>query len=185
MTNDLAIGLRVGLDDAEKIKVFVSDYNPPAVAGQKKSEEDEIDISELNVEGMQKVDKKFIRDGILRPRLEEIFEQVDNEIQKSGYADSMPAGIVVTGGSASTIGLTEVARRTLRGIDVRVGQPRGVSGLIDEVSTPAYAATIGNIIYGSKTTQMKGVRSASMFNKLGGAKSLIDRVVSIGKSFLP
>ncbi|MCA9390028.1 cell division protein FtsA, partial [candidate division WWE3 bacterium] len=185
MTNDLAIGLRVGLEDAEKIKVFVSDYNPPAVAGQKKSDEDEIDVSELNIEGMQKIDKKFVRDGILRPRLEEIFEQVDNEIQKSGYADAMPAGVVVTGGSASTIGLTEVARRTMRGIDVRVGQPKGVSGLIDEVSTPAYAATIGNIIYGSRTTQVRNTRSSSMLNKFGGAKSLVDKVVSLGKSFLP
>ncbi|MCA9397789.1 cell division protein FtsA, partial [candidate division WWE3 bacterium] len=185
MTNDLAIGLRVGLDDAERIKVFVSNYNPPAVAGQKKQDNDEIDISELGIENLQKVDKRFIRDGILRPRLEEIFEQVDHEIQKSGYANVMPAGSVITGGAASTIGLAEVARRTMRGSDVRVGDPIGVSGLIDEVSTPAYAATIGNIVYGSKTLSTKAGKSMSLGNKLGGAKDIMNKIISLGKSFLP
>lgn len=185
MTNDLAIGLRIGLDEAEKVKIHISNYNPPAVAGQKKSEEDEVDVSGLGIEGLQKVDKRFVRDGILRPRLEEIFEQVDSEIQKSGYADAMPAGVVVTGGSASTIGLVDVARRTLRGADVRVGQPRGVSGLIDEVSSPAYAATIGNIIYASKTSQRKQARSGAFLGKINNAKSVVNKVVSLGRSFLP
>jgi cell division protein FtsA len=186
MTSDLAIGLRVGLDEAEKIKKFISDHRAPAIAGKKTSDDDgEVDISELGVEDLRKVDKKFVRDGILRPRLEEIFEQIDQEIQKSGYAAAMPAGIVVTGGSASTIGLVEVARRTMRGIDVRVGEPKGVSGLIDEVSGPAYAATIGNIIYGSRTFKTRGSRPAPLIGKLGGAKDLVHKVVSWGKSFLP
>ncbi len=186
MTSDLAIGLRIGLDEAEKVKKFVSDYRAPAIAGKKVSDDDgEIDISELGIEDLRKVEKKFIRDGILRPRLEEVFEQIDQEIQKSGYAAAMPAGMVVTGGAASTVGLVDVARRTLRGIDVRIGEPRGVSGLIDEVSGPAYAATIGNIIYGARTSKSRSTRPAPLIGKLGIAKDLGDKIVGWVKSFLP
>lgn len=188
MTNDLAIGLRIGLEDAEKVKLFVSEYRAPAVATTGKgraSDENELDISELGIEDLIKVDKRFVRDGVLRPRIEEIFEQVHEEIQKSGYANSMPAGIVVTGGSAQTIGLVDVARRVTGANQVRIGMPVGVSGLIDEVTGAAYAATIGCIIYGSRMTQIRPARQIPGIGAVGQVKETFNKVINWGKSFLP
>lgn len=187
MTNDLAIGLRIGLEDAEKVKLFVSEYRAPAVAvaGKGRTDENELDISELGIEDLRKVDKRFVRDGVLRPRIEEIFEQVNEEIQKSGYANSMPAGIVVTGGSAQTIGLVDVARRITGANQVRIGVPVGVSGLIDEVSGSAYAATIGCIIYGSRMTQIRPTRQIPGIGAAGQVKETFNKVINWGKSFLP
>lgn len=187
MTNDLAIGLRVGLDEAEKIKVFISNYTAPSLASTSKnrSEEDEIDISDLGIENLRKVDKRFVRDGILRPRVEEIFEQIADEIRKSGYEHAMPAGVVVTGGSASTIGLVDIARRVIGGGQVRIGVPQGVSGLIDEVSSPAYAATIGNIVYGAKLVREKSSGGMKVGKSVSGVGEMFGKVVDWGKSLLP
>lgn len=188
MTNDLAIGLRIGLDDAEKVKLYVSNFKAPVVAaaGKSRSDENELDISELGIEELRKVDKRFVRDGVLRPRIEEIFEQVNEEIQKSGYSNAMPAGIVVTGGAAQTIGLVDIARRTTGANQVRIGEPIGISGLIDEVSGPSYAATLGCIVYGSRMVQVKPARQMpGLGSSVDQVKGAIGKVVSWGKSFLP
>lgn len=150
ITNDIAIGLRISLEDAEKIKLFLSgEKRPTFPEGKEPVPEEELDISELEIEGLNRVERKFLKDGIIKPRLEEIFLLVSGEIKKSGLEGLLPAGFVICGGAASTIGLTSVGKRILR-VPIRIGTPTGVSGLIDEVSSTAYAASIGTIIYGAK-----------------------------------
>ena len=114
ITNDLAIGLRISLESAEKIKLFLS--NPPkkqtriSEEGEERTEEksgDEIDLSSLSLsEELTKVSKKTLIDGIIRPRLNELFTMIGIEIKKSGFAGQTPSGLVITGGGAKTIGIT-------------------------------------------------------------------------------
>src|SRR3989344_5713182 len=159
VTNDLAIGLRISLDSAEKIKLALS--RPPKIAvepdengkSKDKKEADTLNISGLGIEeDLRQVAKRTLVDGIMKPRIREILNMVKIEIQKSSAAGLTPSGVVLTGGGAATVGMVEIAKQEL-GMPVRIGMPQGASGLIEEISSPAYAASLGLIIYGSQFQQ--------------------------------
>ena len=150
ITNDLAIGLRISLESAEKIKLFLSRPKRQVLTEdvEERRSSDEIDLSSLQLpEEMRKVSQKTLVEGIIRPRLNEIFTMVGLELKKSGWAGQTPSGVVITGGGAKTVGIVDAAKRTLA-MPVRLGQPSGLKGIIDEVQDSAFAAVIGLIIYG-------------------------------------
>ena len=161
ITNDLAIGLRISLESAEKIKLFLSKSAEKKVlkineteeereVKAKESSKDELDLGFLNLpEDVSKVSKKTLIDGIIRPRLNEIFTMVGLELKKSGFGGQTPAGLVITGGGSKTIGATDAAKRMLA-MSVRIGYPTGMKGIIDEIQDPSFSTSIGLIIYGSK-----------------------------------
>lgn len=156
VTNDLAIGLRISLDSAEKIKLTLSREPKMAVEvngdGEvvDKKESDQLDLTGLGLEeNLRNVSKKTINDGIIKPRLREILNMIKLEIQKSGYLGLTPSGVVLTGGGAQTSGVLEIAKQEL-GMPVRIGYPTGATGLIDEISSPAFSASLGLVIYGSQ-----------------------------------
>ncbi len=180
ITNDLAIGLRTSLEDAEKIKEKLQQ----AVGGEKEDlpagrQEPQLDISDLNLE--TKTLSKKVLNEIIKARLQEIFSLVVLEIKKSGFAGKLPAGIILCGGAAETAGIVEIARQVSK-MPVRVGQPQGASGLIEEVSGPAYAASIGLLLYGSR---LQPERRVSLSAARGRVGDLISRMVNWVKSFLP
>lgn len=188
VTNDLAIGLRISLESAEKIKLALS--KPPKTAVEPdeddkerhKKESDSLDISGLAIEEELKlVSKKTLTDGIIKPRLKEIINMVKLEIQKSGYAGLTPSGVVLTGGGAQTANLVEIARQEL-GMPVRLGTPQGAKGLIDEVSTPAYSAALGLISYGASFAG-ENVR-LPLVGKIE-IKGVVTKGISLIKSLLP
>lgn len=163
VTNDLAIGLRISLESAEKIKLALS--KPPKIAveidedGQpkEKKEPEELDISALTLEeDLKSVSKKTLTDGIIKPRLKEILNMVKIEIQKSGYLGLTPSGVVLTGGGSTTAGMVDLAKYEL-GMPVRIGTPYGAKGLVEEVTSPAFATSMGLISYGA-TFQQEDVR---------------------------
>ena len=134
VTNDLAIGLRVSLEGAEKIKLALGTLKP---------KEDEIDLAELGLgDELKTVSYKTLVEGIIRPRLNELFAMVAGEVKKSGLAGLTPSGLVVCGGGAQTVGVVESAKRVLSA-PVRIGIPTGISGLIDDIENPAFAASVG------------------------------------------
>lgn len=149
ITNDLAIGLRISLESAEKIKLFLSRPQRRVIGEEHDVHTgDELDLSTLNLpEEMRKVSQKTLVDGIIRPRLNEIFTMVGLEIKKSGWGGQTPAGLVITGGGAKTVGIVDAAKRTLA-MPVRIGMPTGLKGIVDEVQDPAFSAVIGLLIYG-------------------------------------
>ena len=192
VTNDLAIGLRLSLESAEKIKLALAQKKKrPAMPDVQKEEkeDDEIDLSNLGIsEETKSVSRKTLIEGIIRPRLNELFTMIGLEIKKSGSAGLTPSGVVVCGGGAQTVGLVEAAKRTL-GMPVRVGFPQGVTGLVDDVETPEFATAIGLILLGTKSeTKMN---SGSSFGKIGKnmpkvpIKGIVGRAINIIKSFLP
>lgn len=200
ITNDLAIGLRISLESAEKIKLFLSketerkvlrpeDDDMPVVK-EPAEKKDEIDVSTLNLpEEVRKISKKTLIDGIIRPRLNEIFTMVGIEIKKSGYGGQMPAGLVITGGGAMTIGVSEAAKRMLA-MPVRVGTPNDIKGIIDEVQNPAFSSVIGLCMYGASIEMESSlpfgfnVPQIPLLRNLTGGK-FFKKATDFIKSFIP
>lgn len=155
VTNDLAIGLRISLESAEKIKLALSTAPKIAVEPndndepRDKKETDKLDVSSLSIEeDLSNVSKKTLVDGIIKPRLREILNMVKIEIQKSNFSGLTPSGVVITGGGSATIGMVELARQELH-MPARIGIPQGATGLVDEIASPAFAASLGLVIYGA------------------------------------
>lgn len=197
ITKDIAAGLRVSLESAEKIKIALSQIpkNPvlpdeEAISKKKQGEakEDEIDLSNLGLpEEMRSVSKKTLIDGIVRPRLNEIFTMVGLEIKRSGFGGMTPSGVVLTGGGALTVGSVEAARRNLA-MPVHIGTPGKISGLIDEIMTPAYATSVGLLLYGIKTGKLEAGGGFVGLTRLGSKiqiKGIAGKVIDLVKSFLP
>lgn len=190
ITNDLAIGLRISLESAEKIKLYLSDKYSKKVRGMDTSSEsgDEIDLSELNLsDDVKKVSKKTLVDGIMKPRLNELFTMVGMELKKSGFATQTPAGLVITGGGARTVGAEESAKRMLS-MPVRVGVPGNITGLIDDVENPSYATAVGLLMYGRNfRTVERGGMLEGLFNMVPGGKtgSMTGKVKKLLKNFIP
>lgn len=108
------------------------------------------------------------------------------EVKKSGYAGQTPAGIVVTGGGARTVGITDCAKRTLA-MPVRVGYPEGLKGIIDEVQDPAFATVVGLIAYGAKSEVSESMPFGFSMPSIPGIKlgKLPQKIWSFIKSFIP
>jgi cell division protein FtsA len=190
VTNDLAIGLRVSLESAEKIKLALA--AKPKFAVEKTKEEDELDVTGLDLsEEIKKISRKTLIEGIIKPRLSEIFTYVGMELQKSNLSGLTPSGIVITGGGSETIGLLDTARSRLV-MPCRIGFPTGLSGLVDEISKPMFATAYGLILYAKEENPVRGgTSSLPKFSGFGSIaqklplKNLFGRVVGFLKNFLP
>ena len=149
ISNDIAVGLRVSLDSAEKIKIFLSKNLGKNISNSnEKKKAPQINLKELDLpEDLTDVSLKTLVDGIVAPRLEEIFKLIFEEIEKSGFGQQIPSGLVITGGGALTIGMLETGKRVV-GLPIRIGYPEKVSGLVDEVIDPQYSTTVGLLLYG-------------------------------------
>jgi cell division protein FtsA len=192
ITNDLAIGLRISLESAEKIKRHLTQMErtpTPSLPGEDEDGKpprrvDDIDLTNLNIkEEIRSASRKTLIDGIIRPRLNEIFAMVGDEIKKSGFGGMTPAGIVVTGGGAETVEVLSACKRTLQ-MPARIGQPTGLHGLTDEISSPAYATLTGLILH----AQAQPTASQGGFSFLSGnmpGKDLASKAGSFLKSLLP
>ncbi len=188
VTSDIAVGLRISLESAEKIKIWLGQKpKVPAMPDEekgKKKEDEVVDLKNLGItEEVQKISRKAVVDSIIRPRLQEIFKFVGKEIKKSGFGSQIPSGLVICGGGALTVGLLDQAKYTL-GFPARLGKVEGFMGLIDEIESPTFATAAGLILYGSR---INGDSEMSM-PVLGGGlplKAMTQKVTNLIKSFLP
>ena len=141
LTNDVAVGLRAPYATAEEIKKRYGHAQPGSVV-----QDEMLDIAAFGEQARQKVSLKFLAE-ILEARAEEIFKLILKEIKRSGYDGLLPAGLVLSGGTADLSGIQELGRETL-GLPVRVGAPRGLRGLVDVLNDPAYATGVGLLLWG-------------------------------------
>jgi cell division protein FtsA len=162
ITSDLAIGLQLSLDEAEKVKLnldklFAKEdqqiesqkrkprllYNSEKDKKKKGKTDDEVDLSVIGISGNKVVSKTLIKQ-IIEARLEELFEMVKDAVSKAGYDVAMPSGVVITGGTSLLKDITKVSQ-TVFGVASRVGYPSGLSGMVDEITDPSYSAVQGLI----------------------------------------
>ena len=182
VTNDLAIGLRVSLEQAEKIKVLLSDNNKREDA--KRIDSDKyVDFNAIGVNDTRKVTKKTLTDGIIKPRLNEIFAMVKLQIDKENLSVRVPSGVILTGGGAMTFGVGDSAKKTLS-LPVRIGKPKGISGLIDDVMNPTFATPVGLITYAANQEISETAPLISSRFKLP-SKDLPGKIIEAIKEMLP
>ncbi len=143
-TNDVAVGLRTPILEAEKIKKKYGCALATMV-----SEEDTIEVRGVGGRKPRILGRQILAD-ILQPRAEEICHLVFQEIRRAGYERVLNSGVVITGGSASLEGLPEVAERVFD-MPIRRGVPAGIGGLVDVVASPSYAAGVGLVLYGLRS----------------------------------
>ena len=143
ITSDIAIGLRIAIDTAEKIKLEFGSA-APAKFGKK----DELDIGELEGKEPNFVSKKYISE-IIDARVEEIFDKVDAELRKIDKSGKLPAGVVLTGGGAKLEGIVDVAKKKLR-LPASLGIPLNITSAIDKINDPAFSTAIGLVIWGNQ-----------------------------------
>lgn len=186
VTNDLAIGLRISLETAEKIKLFLSDNSKESKKIKDEKESDELDLKSLGITDTKKISRKTLTEGIIRPRLNEIFTMVRLQLEREGLSNKIPSGAILTGGGAETVGVVESAKRTLL-LPVRVGKPKGVSGLIDDIMYPQFSVAVGLMLFGSKQNVVPQASGSFAFvkkMKLPG-KGLASKLIDSIKDLLP
>lgn len=196
ITQDIALGCRISLDNAEKVKILLSsnsDMFIKPLPGESKEElikrrkkADKIDLAAHGIhEGVETLSKRTVLEGIMVPRMKEIFELIADDLEKHDVLGLVPAGVILCGGGAQTAGIVEVAKRVLS-LPVRVGTPLPLEGLVSDIQGPAYAASIGLLEYG----RTRG-GSAPATNNLGSIleginfKGLADRLRGLIKSIMP
>lgn len=182
VTNDLAIGLRVSLEKAEKIKRILS---KPSKDDDRKAQ---IEIVEESTGETKRVPRRTLTEGIVRPRLNEIFSMVKMDLERAGLINKIPSGAIITGGGAHTVVVAETAKRILS-LPTRIADPKGVGGLTDDILSPPFATAIGLILYGADSEVMAqaagGGISLPRGVKVPGTGGLFGKVVNSVKDLLP
>jgi len=173
VTNDLAIGLRFSLEDAEKIKLKLNKIV------ENKKYEDEIELSHFDIknEDNRKISIQTAVNGIIKPRLEEIFNLIYSQIESSGFHQTIPAGIVLTGGGALTVNAKETCEKIIP-LPLRIASPPKVGGIIDDIINPAFTSSIGLLLFSQdnkNTSSSPSKKSKISFNGIfGRLKKLVE-----------
>lgn len=158
-TNDLAVGLRTPIPEAEKIK------REHACANREMLGEDfPIEIASVGDRPPRTVFARMLAD-IVEPRAQELLMLVRDEMRRAGLDSQVPAGIVLTGGGAHLRGLVELAEKIFN-LPARVASPRGLAGMSEEISRPEYATAVGLVLYGARTRRLAGARPTGFMGKL-------------------
>lgn len=197
ITQDIALGCRISLDNAEKIKILLSSNEETFVKplpGESKEElmkrrkkADKLDLAAHGIhEGVDTLSKRTVVEGIMMPRMKEIFELIAEQLEKNDLMDKIPAGVVLCGGGAQTVGIVEVAKRVLN-LPVRIGTPAPLSGLVSDIQGPAYAVSIGLLEYGRAHGASAPATPANFGSILESinVKGLTDKVRGLIKSIMP
>ncbi|GCE25917.1 cell division protein FtsA [Dictyobacter alpinus] len=147
ITSDIAIGLRLPVGVAEELKITYGHCDPSTI-----DEDDMIDLSQFMPDCDDLVPRKLLAE-IIQARVDEIFSMVHEEIKKSGYDGLLPAGIVITGGTAELPGILELAGQILD-LPARIGSPLGLHGLSDSINRPAFSTAVGLLLWGLSNTSL-------------------------------
>ncbi len=161
LTNDIAVGMRTPFATAEDAKVRYAHALPMAVP-----QSEMIEIAKFGEESLGHISRRALCE-IVALRTEEIIDDlILREIKRSGFDGLLPAGVVITGGMASLTGIRELAARVLQ-MPVRVGMPRRLHGLVETISSPAYATAVGLLLWGIRA-ETAVVESTPRLNTRGG-----------------
>ncbi|MGH7771199.1 MAG: cell division protein FtsA, partial [Candidatus Binatia bacterium] len=143
LTSDIAAGLRTPIGEAERIKQKYGCARTVMV-----TRDGTVEVPSVGGRNPRTISRQLLCE-IIEPRLEEIFQLIQQQIAKSGYEGSLASGMVMTGGSTLLPGTIEMAEQVLS-MPVRLGIPAQVGGLVDIVSSPIYATGVGLVLYGMK-----------------------------------
>lgn len=136
ITQDIAHGLRLSVPQAEDVKKQQG-YAVRTGVGS----EEYFAIRPFGEDRPVQINRQELA-HIIEARVAEMFSLTLQEIKRSGYDGLLPAGMVLTGGTAALPGIKRVASEVL-GIPVRTAQPENLLGLVDRLNSPAYSTGVG------------------------------------------
>ena len=155
-TNDIAVGLRTPVPDAERVK-----RRSGCALSTMVNEDDTMEVASVGGRQPRVMARRIVAD-VLQPRAEEVFHLLWDEIRKAGWEKSLHSGIVLTGGGALLDGMAEIAEQIFD-LPIRRGLPTGVGGLVDHINSPAFATPVGLVMYAhAQHTQHTGRPAAGM-----------------------
>ena len=168
ITADLAIGLQTSLDVAERIKIEVGSALPKNF-----EKEDEINLRDHGGED-QVFSKKYIAE-IVEARVEEVFEKVDQELQKINRSGLLPAGIILIGGGSKLSGLVEVGKRKTM-LPVSLGASKKFNTAVDKVNDLSFVTGLGLVMWGYNVMNEKGMARFGLSNQFKSVKEAADKM---------
>jgi cell division protein FtsA len=159
-TNDLAVGLRTPIPEAERIK---RRHGCSASAFMKK-EEGSIEIASVGDRPPRTIFAHMLTD-IIEPRAMELLSLIRDDLQRAGLDGQIPAGFIMAGGGARLYGLDDLAEQSFH-LPVRIAEPKGLADLPEQVARPDYATVVGLVLYGARTRRSSPQRAGNIVSKL-------------------
>jgi cell division protein FtsA len=157
--NDLAVGLRTPIPEAERIKR----RHGCASSGFMKAD-GPIEIASVGDRPPRTIFAHMLTD-IIEPRAMELLALIRDDLHRAGLDGQIPAGFVMAGGGARLHGLDELAEQSFH-LPVRVAEPKGLADLPEQVAQPEYATVVGLVLYGAKVRRSSPQRAGNLVSKL-------------------
>jgi cell division protein FtsA len=179
ITNDIAIGLKISLEAAEKLKLEAIDVDASNIR-----ESEKIDLSKYEKHEKEKPSRQYVCE-IAEARLNELFQMIKQELADIERDEMLPAGAILVGGGSKLKGIVPLTKKIL-GLPVQEGIPvYEVSGLIDKVDDPSYATAVGLMLWGLDEMQSNVSNKGKMNLNLGSVGGYFGKVKDIFKNFIP
>ena len=177
VTSDIVHGLGVTQADAERLKERYGCAYEPMV-----DRSEIIQLPSTVAQGNREVPRELLA-HIIHQRMDEIFDLVQREVKKAGYAGKLSGGLVLTGGAAGMQGSAELANDVF-GTGVRIGMPaQNIGGLSDSVEAPRFATVVGLAQYGGHRLALGGA-AGSGARRMAVGSGGVDRLAQRVKTWL-
>ncbi len=147
LTRDVAVGLRTPFNTAEELKIQYGHAIPNSLVT-----DELIEVTSFGNGARQAVSRLQLAE-VIEARAEEILTLIRREVKRSGYDGLLAAGLVMCGGSAELAGFQILGQQVLQ-LPVRVGRPHDLQGLTDALDGPAYATSVGLLLWGKRHMQV-------------------------------
>ena len=158
-TNDLAVGLRTPIPEAERIKK----HNGVAASALMRTD-DAIEIASVGDRPPRTIFTRMLTE-IIEPRSQELLALVADDLQRAGLDRQIPAGFVLAGGGAQLTGLLEMMEDAFH-LPARTAEPRGILDLPEQVAVPEYATAVGLVLYAAKARRSVPIKGGNLVSKL-------------------
>ena len=163
ITHDLSIALHTTLKDAEAIKLNFEEYV--------NNSEDLIEISVIGNENEKQKASISTITQVISARVEETFLLLNKKIEDSKLKDKIGTGIVLTGGFTNFYNVKEIASNFFDALPVRIGFPKEIEGLVENLKSPEFSTAIGLILYANGENNKYEKDSNQNFNSLDLSES--------------
>jgi cell division protein FtsA len=158
-TNDLAVGLRTPIPEAERIK---RRYGCAASAFIR--DNGAIEIASVGDRPPRTIFPHMLTD-IIEPRAMELLSLIRDDLQRAGLDGQIPAGFIFAGGGGRLRNLDDLTEQSFR-LPVRIAEPKGLADLPEQVAQPEYATVVGLVLSGAKARRSGPQRSGNLVSKL-------------------
>ena len=158
-TNDLAVGLRTPIPEADRIK---RRYGCASAAFL--IDDAALEIASVGDRPPRTVYSRALIE-IIEPRSQELLALIRDDLLRSGLERQIPAGFVLAGGGARLNGLVELTEQSFH-LPVRVAEPKGLADLPEQVAVPEFATAVGLVLYGAKARRAQAQRTGNLVSKL-------------------